>query len=190
MEECPVYENTHENCGCEHCQQQALEKEFKDILNVFYGSERLRTLYNIPVSEEIRTACHHSEEALTSFLQKTMSEEASRRYVARISAKAEATKAKLPGPADKTLQERLEDAFEAALGDLHYMAYILYSPNIAHDDLNRPGIQLHYNASRDCEEKLLHYLCKTMSEEEAKAHIAAISDRVFAQHAKCYNRAE
>jgi wobble nucleotide-excising tRNase len=86
MEECPVYENTHENCGCEHCQQQGLEKEFKDVLNLFFEAERLRNLYNIAVTDELRTACHRSEEALISFLQKTMTEEASRRYVSRVSA--------------------------------------------------------------------------------------------------------
>lgn len=72
-EECPIDAVMHNKCSCEHCQQQALEKEFKDLLNLFFEVERLRGLYNITVTDAIRMA-YQPDEALTCFLKKTIFE--------------------------------------------------------------------------------------------------------------------
>ena len=187
MEECPVYENTHENCSCEHCQQQALETAFTAALHTFYAAEQL------PPAPQISLACRQAESALEAFLQKTMSEEASMRYVARISARLEeqydeSTKIRQRDHAERICTRRLEDEFEGALRNLYYVVSILYSSNTGRGDLNRPGVQLHYNASRDCEERLLKQLGKTMSEEEARAHIAAIQERVYTEEYNAYKK--
>ena len=158
-EECPIDAVMHYNCSCEHCQQQLLEKEFKDVLNVFFETERL------PVSKEISSACHRSEKALMVFLQKTMTEEASRRYVSLISAKVdeqytESTRSKVL-EYTKRVYERsierptLEDEYEEALKALYYVTYLLY-PKTTAENISRPGIQKHYNACRACEEALLN----------------------------------
>ena len=187
-EECPIDAVMHDNCCCEHCQQQALEKEFKAALNAFYATERL------PVSKEISSACHRSEKALIVFLQKTMTEEASMRYVSLISAKVdeqynESTRSKVL-EYTKRVYERsierptLEAEYEEALKALYYVTYLLY-PKTTAENISRPGIQKHYNACHACEEALLNCLRKTISEEEAQEYVARISDKVYAEE---YNR--
>jgi hypothetical protein len=193
MEEYPVYESTHENCGCEHCQQQGLEKEFKDALTLFFEAERFQTLYNAPVTDDIRRGCLRSEEALISFLQETMTEEASRRYVSLTSANAEkeyeeATHKRLAA-AEKFGASRLEDEYVESLRSLYYTTYLLY-PKTTAENISRPGIQKHYEHSRSCEERLVNYFQRAkyfpqkMSEEEAKERVSKIRDDIYAEQYK------
>jgi hypothetical protein len=186
-EECPIDAIIHNKCSCEHCQQQALEKEFKASINAFYAAERL------PVSKEISSACHRSEKALMVFLQKTMTEEASMRYVSLISAKVdeqynESTRSKVLEYTRRVYErsiERptLEAEYEEALKALYYMTYLLY-PKTTAENISRPGIQKHYNACRACEEALLNCLRKTISEQEAQEYVARISDKVYAEESE------
>jgi len=218
LEECPIDAIMHDNCSCEHCQQQGLEKKFKDVLNVFFETERLRNLYgpptpapstdsghmsweigplldqpvrnryNIPVTDEISTACHRSEEALICFLQKTMTEEASRRYVSRMSATLEkeyeeTTRKKMLEHAEQIGARRLEDEYVESLRSLYYTTYLLY-PKTTAENISRPGIQKHYEHSRSCEERLVNCLRRTMSEEEAKERVSEIRDRIYEEEYK------